>query len=159
MLTPITGFEGYSITSFGDVISFRRYPNGRKLSPYIDKDGYECIKLIVNGSSKGFKIHRLVAMTYIVNPNNLLFVNHIDGNKLNNHYSNLEWISNTENQRHAWRTELKKGKLSLEQVGTIKTLLTTKNNTEIARLYNVDPSTISNIRTGRTWNKIFGETK
>lgn len=155
MLTPI--FEGYSITSFGDLISFKRYPNGRALSPYIDKDGYVCVSIRINCKSVGQKIHRLVAIAYLENPNHYEQVNHKDGNKQNNHYTNLEWVSNIDNQRHAWQTGLKEIKLSINQVKEIRELLKIKNNTEIAEIYNVDPSTISNIKTGRTWNKVLTE--
>lgn len=63
-----------------------------------------------NVKAKTFKIHRLVALSFIPNPNNLPQVNHIDGNKENNCVTNLEWITNTENQRHA----IKNGLVDLE---------------------------------------------
>ena len=52
-------------------------------------------------------IHRLVALHYVDNPNNYEYVNHIDGNKLNNHYTNLEWCTKSYNAIHAIRTGLK----------------------------------------------------
>ncbi len=53
-------------------------------------------------------IHRLVAMTWIDNPNNKPQVNHIDGNKLNNNYTNLEWVSKSENSIHSFKLGLQK---------------------------------------------------
>ena len=53
-------------------------------------------------------VHRLVAKTFIINPNNLPQVNHIDGNKLNNAISNLEWCDNSYNQKHAYKLGLQK---------------------------------------------------
>lgn len=150
----IPEMEGYKIDEFGNIFSFKRYKEGKKKSPYVDKDGYYCVSLMLNGKAKGLKVHRLVAITFIENSNNLPQVNHKDGNKMNNHVSNLEWCSNIENQRHAWETDLKTVKLTTDQVKEIKILLGLKNNTEISKIYNVDPSTISNIRTGRTWKNI-----
>ncbi|MDP4224837.1 MAG: HNH endonuclease [Bacteroidota bacterium] len=62
---------------------------------------YNCVKLIKDGKRNSFYIHRLVAETYIPNPNNLPEVNHKDGNKDNNHISNLEWTNHKDNINHA----------------------------------------------------------
>ena len=62
----------------------------------------------VNWKKNYIRIARLVAMTYISNPKNLPYVNHIDCNKLNNHVSNLEWCSPKENSRHAYQNWLYK---------------------------------------------------
>lgn len=77
----------------------------RLLKPSLDKYGYLKIGLFIEeGRRKWFTIHRLVAQAYVPNPNNLPQVNHKDGNKLNNHYSNLEWCTAKENIHHAWST-------------------------------------------------------
>ena len=52
-------------------------------------------------------IHRLVALTFIPNPENKPCVNHIDGNKQNNFINNLEWCTRSENEKHAWKYNLK----------------------------------------------------
>lgn len=63
---------------------------------------YSIVSLSLNGKQKHFYVHRLVAETFIPNPKSKPQVNHIDGNPSNNHYSNLEWCTNSENIQHAW---------------------------------------------------------
>jgi hypothetical protein len=62
--------------------------------------GYYATYLTINKVTKSKYIHRLIAIHFIDNPHNLPFVNHIDGNKLNNAIENLEWVSNRENVCH-----------------------------------------------------------
>ena len=69
-------------------------------------NGYKVFRLSKNGVKKGFYAHRLVAENFLDNPNNYKVVNHIDGNKLNNDVSNLEWCSQSKNMKHAYDTNL-----------------------------------------------------
>lgn len=111
------GFSNYKISNFGEILSLNRKikdsigreqtKKGVKLKPKIDKDGYLNVTLYDDNSKPHyFSVHRLVAELFIDNPNNLPSVNHIDGNKKNNKYSNLEWCSVKENNRHAINTGL-----------------------------------------------------
>lgn len=112
----IQTFEGlYQISSFGKVMSLgnglstdTRTKQVRVLKTREATNGYERIKLCKNG--KGFHrlVHRLVAIHYIDNPNQYREVNHIDGDKFNNRVDNLEWVTASMNQRHAFRTGLQK---------------------------------------------------
>ena len=63
--------------------------------------GYWRVGIQINNRQKHFAVHRLVALAFIPNPNNLPQINHIDGNKNNNCVSNLEWCDNGHNIRHA----------------------------------------------------------
>ena len=77
--------------------------NGRKITPYLGSDGYMHIVRGENGKKIRMRLHTLIATLFVENPNNYKYVNHIDSNKTNNHPSNLEWCTNSENVAHAWR--------------------------------------------------------
>ncbi len=104
----------YYVTENGEVYSTsfnkRWNINGelRKMKPQEHRQGYLLVKLYKDGKGKKFKIHRLVSEMYIPNVKNLPQVNHIDGNKTNNHVSNLEWCTPSQNIKHAYNTGLKK---------------------------------------------------
>lgn len=75
-------------------------------SQWIGANGYYHVDIHENGSSFKIAIHRLLALHFIPNPQNKRTVNHIDGNKLNNSLSNLEWATDAENTQHAYTTGL-----------------------------------------------------
>lgn len=99
----IVGFQDYQVSQSGDIYSKR---SGRILK-HKSNGVYKNISLHKN--SKGYYryIHRLVAEAFCENPHSKPMVNHKDGNKLNNHFSNLEWVTKGENQAHAFRTGLR----------------------------------------------------
>lgn len=75
-------------------------------------DGYlACTLRLENLRRKTFRVHRLVALSYIENQDKKLEVNHKDGNKLNNNLNNLEWVTHSENIQHAWDNGLIKNTL------------------------------------------------
>lgn len=92
--------EHYQISSFGRVKSFW-HGKAKILKPVVLPNGYLRISLIIGGEKKGGMIHRLVAENFLPNHDSNLVVNHIDGQKLNNHVSNLEWCTQQENVKHA----------------------------------------------------------
>lgn len=102
----IVGYENYSVTRNGLVYAHHL---GKYLKPYSNGLGYLAVKLRKNGKRKQYYVHRLVAITYLPNENNLPDVNHIDGNKLNNDVTNLEWVSKSENLKHAFDNKLLSG--------------------------------------------------
>lgn len=88
------------VNKLGDVFSVR---SGKMLIPSTHKKGYKQITFYDNNNARiTRKVHRIVAETFIVNDENKPTVNHIDGNKLNNNVSNLEWATYGENQQHAY---------------------------------------------------------
>ena len=97
-MKPIKDFPNYFITENGEVYSKNR---NRFLKPMICT-GYFKFGLLKKCQRKYFFAHRLVAQAYIPNENSKLIVNHKDGNKKNNHVSNLEWCTYSQNQKHAY---------------------------------------------------------
>lgn len=76
------------------------------IKQHINKFGYMNIRLSKNGIQSNIKVHRIVAMAFIDNPENKPFINHIDGNKKNNDVNNLEWCTQSENIVHAYKAGL-----------------------------------------------------
>lgn len=112
----IPGYESlYQANNYGEIKSFpRKYSIHKK--PFIMKQrnnykGYAVVTLCKNGIQKNKIVHRLIAQTFIPNPNNLPQVNHKDGNKQNNNVNNLEWCDNSYNQLHANRMGLNKNRI------------------------------------------------
>lgn len=104
----VIGYEGlYRISNLGNVYSNSRRGSGgartgRILKPKIDGSGYMFVNLQYKGSRKYMKIHRLVALHFLDNPDNKPQVNHIDFNRTNNIVTNLEWCTVSENIKHSW---------------------------------------------------------
>ncbi len=178
----IKGLEQlYQVSVYGDIISLPRdintpygiqTTNLKQYKGVINKKGYKMFDIRLQGR-KGKRInkpfHRIVAETFIDNPQGKPHINHIDGNKLNNRVDNLEWVTNKENMQHAYKIGLQvndygvkarnhkytyycndlfeiKGMTALEIAKYLESELNIKNNNN---------STASNIRTR---GKVFGYT-
>lgn len=103
----IKGYEGkYQVSNLGRIksLSYRNTGISKILVPKINKGYYE-IGLYLNGIRKMFFVHRLVALTFIPNPNNLPQINHIDEDKTNNCVDNLEWCTQAYNNIYGTRLE------------------------------------------------------
>ena len=108
-------------------------------------------------------IHRLVASEFVDNPFNYTEVNHKDGNKANNHYSNLEWCTRSQNVKHAYDTNLNKGavgelsgsaKLTWDKVDNIRKFNKEGISTEkLSNHFNVGKSKINKIIRGEQWKR------
>lgn len=96
----------YEVSSWGRI---RNSESGTIIKPYRNSKGYLKVGLMVEGKNKKYRVNRLVAMAFIPNPYNLPQVNHKDGNKENNSFTNLEWITNDDNAKH--RQLMRKGVL------------------------------------------------
>ena len=102
----VEGFNGYQISSFGRVKSLK---NNKEtiLKPVIKRGGYVGLHFYKNKKHYNVRVHQLVANAFIPNPENKPQINHINGIKTNNHISNLEWCTASENLKHAYKTGLK----------------------------------------------------
>ena len=98
-IRDIPGWEGlYACDTKGQIYSYR---SNKFLQPSKNKRGYLHVTFTRDGKRYDYRVQRLVAMTFLENPKNKPQVNHIDGNKLNNYLSNLEWVTPEENIQHA----------------------------------------------------------
>jgi hypothetical protein len=120
----IKGYEGhYLVSSLGRVKSIARMVKARGglrvvpeiiLSPGINEYGYAYVILFKANKGKPFRVNRLVAKAFIANTLNKKEVNHLDGDKLNNRKSNLEWSTRSENLKHIGRLKRLGIQLKLE---------------------------------------------
>jgi hypothetical protein len=175
----VPGYEGlYDVSSKGRIR--RVHPPNYKhketlyvvLKPVINRMGYYRITLSKNNNRINYSIHRLVAMAFIENPSNKPFINHKDGNKVNNTVENLEWCTPGENNIHAFETGLNryhpehlpllrgednpKHILKENDVRKIRILLESGKYTqsEIGKMYGVSKYAIFDIKRGKSWKEV-----
>ena len=100
-------YEKYQVSNYGRLknLNYRNTGRAKLMNPWEDKDGYLKIGLRKNRKTDSTFVHRLVAQTFIPNPENLPEVNHIDEDKTNNRVDNLEWKSHRDNCNHGTRNE------------------------------------------------------
>ena len=106
----IKGYEGkYQVSNKGNIKSLKQF-NKRGVDLIIklgkNNTGYTIVRLTKNNKLKTPLVHRLVAQAFIPNPDNKPQVNHKNGNKADNTVENLEWVTRSENQKHAYETGL-----------------------------------------------------
>lgn len=107
----VVGYEGlYEVSNLGNVRSCEHFTNGHHLMPRVLRQNlsnrYLYVKLYKNQTKRSLRVHRLVALAFVPNPDGKPQVNHIDGNRFNNSASNLEWCTSSENMVHAIETGL-----------------------------------------------------
>ena len=179
----VVGVEGYEVSSLGQVRSYQFWGGGsfrsqlpqfvrtpRLLNPCVGKKGkgYRQVILALNGGRTTRRVNRLVAQAFVPNSFGLPEVNHLDGQKLNDAASNLEWTTQIGNTRHAQRLGLR-DKLSIEKVAEIrqkyrcpcvelhgrKRRNCTHGNTvtDLAQEYNVHFASIHYVVSGKIWKE------
>ena len=130
-LNVLSLFDGkYEITTDGVVYSnvgSRKVLIGKTM-----KEGYRMVVLTVDNKKIYKTVHRLVAESFLPNPDNKPEVNHKDGNKLNNQILNLEWCTSSENQEHARDTGLQQYKINMKIAEEIRELYSTGSWTQVA---------------------------
>lgn len=156
----------HEVSEWGDI---RKTKSRLVRSPSVNMWGYKCLRLRLNGTPKMVGVHTLVAEAFIGSRPAGMEVNHKDGNKLNNHSSNLEYVTKEENQRHSYSIGLRKptrGELNG------KNLLTEEKVREIYKIRSElgygarriakmiglpnHPSAVSVVLNGNAWRHITG---
>ena len=180
--------DNYRASNFGDIqTKYTTIRNNKGMFESVISDkwldvnqfnhscGYLVCNLKINGGTKMMYSHRIIASTFLHKANENLIVNHKNGDKKDNRVENLEWVTHSENHKHAFRTgirkvskkqiqELKKkcgeknatSKLKREEVIEIKRLFkeTDMSNEDIGGIFDVSRTTIYQIRTNNSWKHI-----
>ena len=161
VMVEIPGFSKYLACSSGNIWSLFTY---RYLKPYVSQC-YESVTLIQDNGQKIRKnVHRLIALAFL--GQSTLQVNHKDGNKLNNHFSNLEYVTPSENAIHAINIGLRKtfvrgscsgrSKLDEDDVIFIRELYKTGlfMQKEICAIFNISRESVRLLTNNKTWKHV-----
>lgn len=159
----------YIVDTTGKIYSTKNHGRGKyhkEIKQRKDPDGYLCITAGKKEQRSRIKVHRIIALAFIPNPNNLPEVDHIDNNKINNKASNLQWISSYDNKskipfniRSLSHRGENNGKSKLNDLLVLKIREKYhKENlsiAEISRIFNTPQSTIYNIVHNKTWKHLL----
>lgn len=151
----------YSIDKVGNIFSSI---SNKLITPHLMECGYMRVKLLCDdGLRRSFLVHRVVALTYIHNPFNKSEVNHINGIKSDNRLSNLEWVTRSENQKHAFVSGLN----SNSGINNGRSLLTVKEvleiywklfngarNSDVAKDYGISNTAVMEIKSKKNWTEV-----
>lgn len=165
----IPEFPNYKASNLGRVKSIDRLDTigrprkGKILSPSFDQKKYHQVVVYKDGKPYTRKVHRLIALAFIPNPENKPEVNHKNLDSLDNSVGNLEWCTASENQKHVYANGARciKGDNHPRKKVTSKDVLKIRNelknkykNSEIAKMYNISPTTVGDIISRKTWKHI-----
>jgi len=156
---PVKGYEGYyEVSNYGRIKS--SYRQCRILKPCVTQKGYLEVNLFINKVPSHKKIHRLVAEAFIEKIIDNEMVNHKDGNKLNNIYSNLEWCNASKNNLHAYSIGLKNakgyknGRAKLSDQDIVAIRKSNSNYKELAIQYGIHCNYVHMIKRFANWNHL-----
>jgi len=166
----IDGYEDWMVSDSGEVFSiYIRNHRGKFkrnkpaiLKRNISKVGYATVFIgsQIDKSAKRLLVHRLVAESFIPNPENKPQVNHINGIKTDNRIENLEWVTRKENSQHAHRNGLvirKSGdnaaykKISFKIASEIRDMCRQRSQRKVASLFGISQSLVSMVATNKIW--------
>ena len=163
---PIANRPLFEVSNFGRIKYLEhRSPRGHRIKERICKqsrlqNGYLTVSSL-QGSKFGALVHRQVAAAFIPNPDVKPQVNHKDGNKENNHVSNLEWSTGSENVRHAHNTGLKEavrgsdnGQAKLTESDVVQIRNSSETQRVLAARYGVSKKQISRIKRRLLWRHV-----
>lgn len=165
----IPDFEGYQVSSFGRVRGIDRLRKGKtgfrltrgqEMKQVINKKGYPEVRLRKQGCHTRL-VHKLVASAFLIKPEDCTQINHVNGIKTDNRVVNLQWVTQSENQLHAYKLGLqpsrsgeRNGRATLtdKKVTDLKELYNSgKPIKEVAEIMNINLHTARQIIAGRTW--------
>jgi hypothetical protein len=152
----ITGHENYIVTDSGEVINTN---TNQAMKKQLNNCGYYRVALSKSGKTKRHFVHRLVASAYLENKGNLPQVNHINGNKLDNHVKNLEWCTASDNHKHSFKhlnrpvtkvfdTDNGKTKIKKEDIPRLIEIKKTSTYRSMALVLGVHPKYLSSLLRG-----------
>lgn len=162
----VPGYPAYEVSVDGVVRrcqGFRCRRAHRVLVPFVRPNGYAQILLYQGGKRRRFGVHQLVALAFLgLKPSPLHEVAHLDGQRLNNHVSNLAWLLHSENERHKdlhgtrlRGSQIGNAKLTEAQVVLIRQALAVGiRQCALAQTYGVSDSTVSLIARAKTWRHV-----
>ena len=161
---PIPNYPKHAGSNFGRIKSFCK---GRVkiLKPSLASNGYLCINIHEGDKSKWASIHQLVGELFIPNPEGKPEINHKDGCKLNSYVGNLEWVTDSENQQHAYDTGLRlqgvdhsNAKIKNEEdIVYIRENPDNLSQKQLAEKFGVDKGIIRNIQLGESYKNCGGK--
>jgi hypothetical protein len=165
----IPDFEGYQVSSLGKIRGIDRLKQGRsglrltrgqEMKQILNKKGYPEVRLRKNGTHTRL-VHKLVSSAFLVKSEGCTQINHINGIKTDNSVINLEWVTQSENQKHAYKLGLQPSRagegnsratLTDEKVTILKELYNSgKTTKEVSELIGVSLSIIRQIIYGQSW--------
>ena len=162
----VPGYPAYEVSVDGVVRrcqGFRCRRAHRVLVPFVRPNGYAQILLYQGGQRRRFGVHQLVALAFLgPKPSPQHEVAHLDGQRLNNHDSNLAWLQHSENERHKdlhgtrlRGSQIGNAKLTEAQVVLIRQALAVGiRQCVLAQAYGVSDSTVSLIARAKTWRHV-----
>lgn len=160
----IKNFNDYSVDTEGNVFSYKKGQK-RKMSLYKEKTGYQTVWLCKDGKIIKFSVHRLIAETFIPNPENKPTVNHKNSVRDDNKVSNLEWATYSENNRHAFdfgNNKIRYGEDTSTATISNKIarsiyldLLDGMRNKQVSDKYGVSQEIVANIKTRKYYQKSY----
>lgn len=162
----VVGYENlYQVSNYGRIKSldmklvYKRHKNttfrirkGKILTPAIMKNGYLRVEMSKNGVHKLNLVHRIVALSFIPNPNNYSEINHINCIKSDNRVENLEWVSSSQNKKHAFDNKLYKIEKPIVQIKDGNIIKEWKSATQINKELGYSAQNIGKVALGKRKN-------